>query len=115
MVGTWKINLLFALVGFFITFSFSLLQNGLWTTMIRSLIVFFFFFLIAYLFRWMFSFIQKDHQPKDNQQKNNQRAMIQIEKRDDLAKIEHLFEELSEEEQQKVVEYVRNMLNNERE
>ncbi|MGX1901676.1 hypothetical protein ACT3HK_09985, partial [Thermolongibacillus altinsuensis] len=90
--------------GFLITFSFSLLQNGLWTTMMRSMIAFFSFFLIAYLFRWMFSFIQKDHQKEKVQEK------VRIEESNNVAEIEHLFEDLSEEEQRKVVEYVRHLL-----
>ncbi|KFZ41727.1 hypothetical protein CS060_00185 [Anoxybacillus flavithermus] len=102
MAGTWKFNIGFALFGCMIAFFASLLQNSIWTSTIRAFITFVVFFVFAFIVRWMIGFIQRDEstpsvsftQPNDTE-------------------VEQMIENLSEEEQQKVAEYIRQLLSDE--
>ncbi|WP_027408709.1 hypothetical protein [Anoxybacteroides tepidamans] len=105
MVGTILFNVLFGIVGFIIVFLLSFSANTLTTAFVRSTISFAFFFLSGYLFRWMFTYIQKDltgtapilsHNMSENE-------------------LKQLMEGLTEEEAQKVAAYIRHMLQNEEE
>jgi len=51
MIGTWRWNIAFALIGGLLTLLFSLESNGFSIAMLRSFYAFVAFFVIAYLFR----------------------------------------------------------------
>lgn len=60
MAGTVVINLLMALIGFILAYIFSITNNGFLTTMIRGIIAFVIFFLIAYIFRAVLAYVLKN-------------------------------------------------------
>ncbi|KIQ95232.1 hypothetical protein LH47_00642 [Anoxybacillus thermarum] len=102
MVSTWKFNVIFALFGCIVAFFSSLLQNSVWTSMIRSLIAFVVFFVFAFIIRWMTAFIQKDASVQN----------MSLTPSDEM-EVEQMIESLDEEEQQKVAEYIRQLLRQE--
>ncbi|WP_181348712.1 hypothetical protein [Thalassobacillus sp. CUG 92003] len=57
MAGTWKWNMSFGLLGMGLTFWLSILNNMLQTTLIRATVIFVVFFLLAYLFRLAFGYV----------------------------------------------------------
>ncbi|MCX8002783.1 MAG: hypothetical protein N2661_09405 [Anoxybacillus mongoliensis] len=102
MAGTWKFNIVFALFGWMIAFFSSLLQNSIWTSTIRAFITFVVFFVFAFIVRWMIGFIQRDESTPG----------VSFAQRNDT-RVEQMIEDLSEEEQQKVAEYIRQLLSHE--
>ncbi|MFZ3587897.1 hypothetical protein ACOI1C_01225 [Bacillus sp. DJP31] len=60
MAGSWIINIFFGSVGFLVVFVSAFTTNTFATSLIRGLMAFVSFFLIAYLFRWSFHFIMHD-------------------------------------------------------
>ncbi|WP_297989809.1 hypothetical protein [Anoxybacillus sp.] len=102
MASTWKFNVVFALFGCMIAFFSSLLQNSIWTSMIRAFLAFAIFFVFAFVIRWMVAFIQKDESTPD---------VSRTERNDEH--VEQMIEGLSEEEQQKVAQYIRQLLRQE--
>lgn len=102
MAGTWKFNVIFALFGCMIAFFSSLLQNSIWTSTIRAFITFIVFFVFAFMIRWMVAFIQRDESTPN----------ASFTQTNDI-EVEQMMESLSEEEQQKVAEYIRQLLNHE--
>ncbi|MBA2870829.1 hypothetical protein HNQ85_001099 [Anoxybacillus calidus] len=106
MVGTWIFNLLLGLFGFFIVFFLSFTGNTILTAFIRSLITFISFFLIGYIFRWMFAYIVDQEEMKKIV---NSQSPVQKDN-----EIEQFLNSLSDEETQKVAQYIRSMLNDHR-
>lgn len=102
MASTWKFNVMFALFGCIVAFFSSLLQNSVWTSMIRALIAFVIFFVFAFIIRWMMAFIQKDVSTQNMSFTSS-----------DEIEVEQMIENLNEEEQQKVAEYIRQLLRQE--
>lgn len=100
MAGTWKFNVIFSLFGCIIALFSSLLQNSIWTSTIRALIAFVVFFIFAFIIRWMIAFIQKDTSTSN----------VSFTQSDDVH-VEQMIESLNEEEQEKVAEYIRQLLN----
>ncbi|ASA96180.1 hypothetical protein NSS60_09115 [Anoxybacillus sp. FSL W8-0382] len=100
MAGTWKFNVIFALFSCIIALFSSLLQNSIWTSTIRALIAFVVFFIFAFIIRWMIAFIQKDTSTSN----------VSFTQSDDVH-VEQMIENLNEEEQEKVAEYIRQLLN----
>jgi hypothetical protein len=107
MAGTWVFNLFLGLFGFFIVFLLSFTGNTILTTFIRSFITFLSFFLIGYMFRWMFAYIKVDE--RDMKKVVNSQSPVQKDN-----EIEQTFNSLSDEEAQKVAQYIRSMLNDHR-
>lgn len=102
MASTWKFNVIFALFGCIVAFFSSLLQNSVSTSMIRALIAFVIFFVFAFIIRWMMAFIQKDVSTQNMSFTSS-----------DEIEVEQMIEDLNEEEQQKVAEYIRQLLRQE--
>ncbi|MBW7650305.1 hypothetical protein [Anoxybacillus sp. ST4] len=102
MASTWKFNVVFALFGCMIAFFSSLLQNSIWTSIMRAFLTFAIFFIFAFVIRWMVAFIQKDESTPD---------VSRTERNDEH--VEQMIEGLSEEEQQKVAQYIRQLLSHE--
>ncbi|HZG61068.1 MAG TPA: hypothetical protein VEY68_11490 [Anoxybacillus sp.] len=108
MVGTWMFNLLLGLFGFFIVFLLSFTGNTILTTFIRSLITFLSFFLLGYIFRWMFAYIVDQEEMKNI---TNSQSSSPVQKDNEIGQ---LVNRLSDEEAQKVAQYIRSMLNDQR-
>jgi hypothetical protein len=104
MVGTWIFNLMFGLFGFFLVFLLSFTGNTILTTFIRSFITFISFFLIGYIFRWMFAYIKRNQE--EIKTVEHSQPPMQKDK-----EIEQLLNSLSDEEAQKVAQYIRSLLN----
>jgi hypothetical protein len=107
MAGTWMFNILLGLLGFFIVFLLSFTGNTILTAFIRSSITFISFFLIGYIFRWMFAYIKADQ----GEMKKIANSQPPVQKDNE---IEQLLNSLSDEEAQKVAQYIRSMLNDHR-
>jgi preprotein translocase subunit YajC len=72
MVGSWVFNLFFACFGFGLVFASAYFKNTLPTSLIRGLLAFIFFFLIAYLFRIVFYFIILNPEDKKTVETTNE-------------------------------------------
>lgn len=101
-------NLLLGLFGFFIVFLLSFTGNTILTTFIRSLITFLSFFLLGYIFRWMFAYIVDQEEMKNI---TNSQSSSPVQKDNEIGQ---LVNRLSDEEAQKVAQYIRSMLNDQR-
>lgn len=110
MVSTWKFNVIFALFGCIVAFFSSLLQNSVSTSIIRALIAFVIFFVFAFIIRWMMAFIQKDVSTQNMKDVSTQNMSFTS---SDEVEVEQMVENLNEEEQHKVAEYIRQLLNQE--
>jgi hypothetical protein len=107
MVGTWLVNVIFGLLGFTIVFFAAFMNNGFITSLIRGVIAYVSFFLIAYLFRWMIYFIISD--PKGdttyNETVNNRNSNT-----NDSQQMEHSMDKLSDEDAKLVSGYIKDLL-----
>lgn len=75
MYGKIKFNLLFAAVGFIITFFFSFSHNLLTTSLIRGVIAFVLWFLLAFAVRWMWGLVgmgPSSGEPPEGEQGNGE-------------------------------------------
>lgn len=112
MAGTGLINIIFGFIGFLIVFISAYTNNSFLTSMIRGLLAFVSFFLIAFLFRWMFHFIMRD--PSGNTMKrkenpSNVRSTTHYES--EIEQIKQSIDSLSEEEAEQAARYIKEMLN----
>ncbi|WP_246939869.1 hypothetical protein [Bacillus pinisoli] len=112
MAGTGLINVIFGFIGFLIVFVSAYTNNSLLTSMIRGLISFVSFFIIAYLFRWMFHYIMSD--PKGNtmtMEKTGSKNLVTNQTQADLTHIKDSIDLLNDEEAELAARYIREMLN----
>lgn len=107
MVGTWILNLIFGFIGFIIVFFSAFTNNGLLTSLIRGLIAYVSFFLIAYVFRWMFHFIMSDPKGNTNHDIKQSIPMDNI----DADQLRHSMDNLTEEDAETVSHYIKELLN----
>jgi hypothetical protein len=105
MVGTWLSNVVLGFLGFIIVFFSSFSNNGFMTSLVRGLIAYVSFFLIAYLFRWMIYFIISD--PKGNTKHNENRRPSNI---SNNQQEQHSMDNLSDEDAELVSQYIKELL-----
>jgi hypothetical protein len=119
MAGSVLINAVFGFLGFIVVFISAYTNNSFLTSMIRGLVAFVSFFLIAYLFRWMFHFIMRDSKGHPIQKTEASKHYIDDDlpsqllqnENIDLEKIKRTIDPLSEEEAIIAARYIREMLN----
>jgi hypothetical protein len=118
MAGTWIVNVFLGCVGFTIVFASAYTNNSFMTSLIRGLVAFVSFFLIAYIFRWMIHFIMSD--AKGNTTKNSvadyhaTTGTKQTSQDDESVTVEELqqsLDSLSEEEVKLASRYIKELLN----
>ena len=108
MAGTWFINLVLGLLGFFIVFFLSLSTNSIATTTVRGITAFMIFFGTGYIFRSMIFYITKTPgESESNPFRSNTHVSAQKKAGNEM---EYLVSNLSEEDTKKVVEYIRTVM-----
>lgn len=60
MVGSYKINIIFGLIGFILFFTTSLSTRNIIENLLQSLFAFIIFYIFTYIFWWLFSLAIKD-------------------------------------------------------
>ncbi|MBM6618420.1 hypothetical protein [Bacillus suaedaesalsae] len=106
MFGTLVLNFIFAMIGFIVVFFSAFANNGFLTSLIRGLIAYVSFFLIAYIFRWMIHFIISN--PKGNTKPN----INQSNPKDsvDAEQLRHSMDHLTDEDAEAVSHYIKDLL-----
>jgi hypothetical protein len=107
MVGTWLINVILGFLGFILVFFSAFTNNGFTTSLIRGLIAYVSFFLIAYLFRWMINFIISD--PKGNTN-SSETLKNGLDSTSDVQELAKSMDKLSTEDSELVSKYIKDLL-----
>lgn len=111
MAGTGLINIIFGFIGFIIVFISAYTNNSFLTSMIRGLLAFVSFFLIAFLFRWMFHFIMREPSGNTMKRKENPSNVPSGHNESEIDQIKQSIDSLSEEEAEQAARYIKEMLN----
>ncbi len=130
MAGTWITNLVIAVIGACVVCIMSFSNNVLLTTLFRSGVAFVIFFLLGYIFRLMFRFVQgekiieeeeqtmtrkvifEDGKPQANGQKHAAPTEQNPEEKAQL--LGKLVDDLSDNDVEKVAKYVKTVMNEDR-
>jgi hypothetical protein len=117
MAGTWIVNIFIGFVGFTIVFVSAFTNNSLMTSLIRGLVAFVSFFLLAYLFRWMIHFIMSDakgNTTKNSVANNHVTTGTKQTGQDDapvtVEELQHSLDSLSNEEAKLASRYIKELL-----